>query len=103
LEQGRPRGAPSNICGFDDPTDQVNVTVEPLALGPLQDNGGPTMTHALGADGVAIHVIQEAECRSVVNTKALSAQFLTRHNTSTAQFGASLELGGLRERQINAV
>jgi hypothetical protein len=31
-------------------------------LGPLQDNGGPTMTHALGAGSVAIDVIPGAEC-----------------------------------------
>jgi len=33
-----------NSCGFDQPTDLVNT--DPL-LGPLQDNGGPTFTHAL--------------------------------------------------------
>jgi hypothetical protein len=33
-----------NSCGFDQPTDLINT--DPL-LGPLQDNGGPTSTHAL--------------------------------------------------------
>jgi len=33
-----------NSCGFDDPTDLVNTNP---VLGPLQDNGGPTFTHAL--------------------------------------------------------
>ena len=33
-----------NSCGFDQPTDLINT--DPL-LGPLQDNGGPTFTHAL--------------------------------------------------------
>jgi len=33
-----------NSCGFNQPTDQVNT--DPL-LGPLQDNGGPTFTHAI--------------------------------------------------------
>jgi predicted outer membrane repeat protein len=33
-----------NSCEFDQPTDLVNT--DPL-LGPLQDNGGPTFTHAL--------------------------------------------------------
>ena len=33
-----------NSCGFDQPTDKINT--DPL-LGPLQDNGGPTFTHAL--------------------------------------------------------
>ncbi|MBW2190543.1 MAG: hypothetical protein JRG93_13310 [Deltaproteobacteria bacterium] len=49
-------------CGFDQPTDQVNVTVDDLKLGPLQDNGGPTMTHALGAGSVAIDVIPADMC-----------------------------------------
>jgi hypothetical protein len=33
-----------NSCGFNQPTDKINTN--PL-LGPLQDNGGPTFTHAL--------------------------------------------------------
>jgi uncharacterized repeat protein (TIGR01451 family) len=35
-------------------TDQSNITVAQLKLGPLQNNGGPTMTHALGCGSVAI-------------------------------------------------
>ena len=46
----------------DEPTDQDNVTAEQLNLGPLADNGGPTMTHALGAGSVAIDQIPEADC-----------------------------------------
>jgi len=33
-----------------------------VKLGPLQDDGGPTETHALGAGSVALDVIPEAEC-----------------------------------------
>ena len=51
-----------DTCGFDQSTDQVNVTADALALGPLQDNGGSTMTHALGDGSVAIDVIPGAEC-----------------------------------------
>jgi hypothetical protein len=55
--------SPGDTCGFDpDGTDQVNVTEGELNLGPLQDNGGPTMTHALGDGSVAIDVIPEADC-----------------------------------------
>ena len=54
--------SPGNSCGFDQPTDQVNVSADDLMLGPLQDNGGPTMTHALGNGSVAIDQIPEAEC-----------------------------------------
>jgi hypothetical protein len=54
--------SPGDTCGFDQPTDQVNVNPDDLNLGPLADNGGPTMTHALGAGSVAIDVIPEADC-----------------------------------------
>jgi len=52
----------SGNCGFDEPTDQVNVTPEQLALGPLQDNGGPTETHALGTGSVAIDQVPADDC-----------------------------------------
>jgi hypothetical protein len=54
--------SPGDTCGFDQETDQVNVTADDLKLGPLQDNGGPTMTHALGAGSVAIDQIPAEDC-----------------------------------------
>jgi hypothetical protein len=55
--------SPGNTCGFDpDGTDQVNVTEGQLSLGALQDNGGPTMTHALLPGSVAIDVIPADMC-----------------------------------------
>jgi hypothetical protein len=54
--------SPGDTCGFDQPTDQVNVSADDLKLGELADNGGPTMTHALGEDSVAIDQIPEANC-----------------------------------------
>lgn len=36
------------------PTDQTTISADQLKLGPLQDNGGPTLTHAPGAGSVAI-------------------------------------------------
>ena len=55
--------SPNNTCGFDQITDQVNVTAEDLKLGPLRDNGGPTMTQALGAGSVAIGHIPAVDCQ----------------------------------------
>ena len=52
--------SPGDTCGFDQATDQVNVTTEDLSLGPLADNGGPTETHALLPGSVAIDWIEEA-------------------------------------------
>jgi hypothetical protein len=54
--------SPGDTCGFDQGTDQVNVSADDLKLGPLADNGGPTMTHALEAGSVAIDVIPEDDC-----------------------------------------
>jgi hypothetical protein len=54
--------SPGDTCGFDQSTDQVNVTTEQLALGPLQDNGGPTETHALLPGSIAIDKIPEVDC-----------------------------------------
>ncbi|NNC74223.1 MAG: hypothetical protein HKN93_01805 [Acidimicrobiia bacterium] len=52
--------SPGNTCGFDQPTDQP--AEGQLNLGPLQDNEGPTQTHALLANSVAVDQIPEADC-----------------------------------------
>lgn len=55
--------SPGQTCGLNtDGTDVDDVSAEELKLGPLQDNGGPTETHALGQGSVAIDVIPEADC-----------------------------------------
>ena len=50
--------SPGDTCGFN----QHSVSAEDLKLGPLADNGGPTMTHALLPGSVAIDVIPAEEC-----------------------------------------
>jgi len=54
--------SPGDTCGFDQDSDLFDVTEGQLNLGPLQDNGGPTMTHALGVDSVAIDHIPAVDC-----------------------------------------
>ncbi len=57
--------SPGDTCGFDLTTDKFDVTEAQLNLGPLADNGGPTMTHALGllpTPSVAIDVIPVDSC-----------------------------------------
>jgi predicted outer membrane repeat protein len=58
--------SPGDTCGFDpDGTDQVNVSDIELNIGELADNGGPTMTHALGllpTRSVAIDQIPAEDC-----------------------------------------
>lgn len=54
--------SPFDSCGLDHPTDLVNVTTEQLGLGPLADNGGPTLTHGLLAGSVAIDHVEATAC-----------------------------------------
>jgi hypothetical protein len=59
--------SPGNSCGFDQTGDQPGVTAEELNLGPLADNGGPTLTHKPGDGGfgdgsAAINQIPESDC-----------------------------------------
>jgi hypothetical protein len=62
LSNGYNLESSGDTCGFDQGTDQVNVTGGQLKLGPLADNGGPTETHALLPGSVAIHVIPADMC-----------------------------------------
>ncbi|TFH29912.1 MAG: hypothetical protein E4H00_06050 [Myxococcales bacterium] len=52
--------SPGNTCGFDQATDQP--AEGELNLGPLADNGGPTQTHALLENSVAIDRIPQDNC-----------------------------------------
>jgi hypothetical protein len=54
--------SPGDTCGFDQTGDLVNITEGQLDLGELVNNGGPTMTHALGAESVAIDRIPAMDC-----------------------------------------
>ncbi len=54
--------SPGDTCGFDQEGDQVNVTEGQLDLDALADNGGLTMTHALGEGSAAINVIPADMC-----------------------------------------
>ncbi|MGB8221809.1 MAG: choice-of-anchor Q domain-containing protein [Polyangiales bacterium] len=52
----------TDACGFNESTDLVDVSASALALGPLAENGGPTMTHALLPGSVAIDAIPALMC-----------------------------------------
>ena len=60
--QGYNIESPVDTCGFDQTGDQAGVSADGLALQPLSDNGGPTMTRALGEGSVAIDQIPKADC-----------------------------------------
>ena len=52
--------SPGNTCGFDQTGDRASVP-DPM-LGPLQNNGGPTETHALEEGSPAIDQIPVEDC-----------------------------------------
>ena len=57
--------SPGNTCGLNHASDQYDVSSEVLNLGPLVDNGGPTLTHALltqPQNSAAIDVIPDTHC-----------------------------------------
>jgi hypothetical protein len=54
--------SPGDTCGFDQPTDKASISPDDLKLGPLQDNGGSTETHALLAGSIALDVIPGPSC-----------------------------------------
>jgi hypothetical protein len=58
--------SPGDTCnlwpGYDYDYDWVSVSAAELNLGPLQDNGGPTLTHLPGTGSVAIDRIESWAC-----------------------------------------
>jgi hypothetical protein len=54
--------SPGDSCGFSPPLDRVAVTAMLLKLGPLQDNGGLTLTQAPEPPSDAIDVIDLEDC-----------------------------------------
>jgi hypothetical protein len=55
--------SPGDTCRFNpDQADRIGLSADDLNLGPLEDNGGPTMTHELEAGSVAIDQIPAVDC-----------------------------------------
>jgi hypothetical protein len=55
--------SPGDTCGFDvEKGDLVNVSADELKLKPLDENGGPTETHALESGSAAIDQIPKQAC-----------------------------------------
>ncbi|MGH7966412.1 MAG: choice-of-anchor Q domain-containing protein, partial [Candidatus Binatia bacterium] len=50
-------GNPGTVTAFDEPGDQTGVSTADLGLGPLAANGGPTPTHALDMDSLAVDAV----------------------------------------------
>jgi len=60
--QGGNLESPGNTCGLVHVSDTVGVAASDLGLGPLQNNGGSTSTHALSSGSVAIDSGNDALC-----------------------------------------
>jgi hypothetical protein len=58
-----------DTCGFGEATDQVRISANELALGPLQDNGGPTETHVPDAGSAAVDAIPSSMCEVDVDQR----------------------------------
>jgi hypothetical protein len=63
--------SPGNTCGFDQPTDRPETTAAELNLGPLQDNGGPTMTHALETEPEASFAIDRIPADACLDAEGM--------------------------------
>jgi hypothetical protein len=59
--QGGNIESPGNTCGLNPSIDQVNVHTEDVALGPLKNNGGPTLTR-VPAGPAALDKIRVEDC-----------------------------------------
>ncbi len=64
--------SPGATCGFDQETDQVDVTEGELNLGPLADNGGPTQTHGFVPGSVAMDAIPRKMCEVTKDQRGIS-------------------------------
>ena len=87
--------SPSNTCGFDQPTDLVNVPATALNLGPLADNGGPTRTHALLPGSVAIDWVATEACVNAAGFPLLVDQRGAPRPYGPACDSGSFELGAV--------
>jgi len=93
-------------CTLDQSTDRfIASEVEgfpaaALKLGLLQENGGPTMTHALGQGSVAIDVIPEAQCEVDIDQRLQPRASMCDVGAFEVQQGACL--GSSDQELVNA-
>lgn len=65
VDQGGNLQYPDNDCN-------PSIPVANPLLGPLQDNGGPTMTHALSSGSPAIDNVEEGDCTVSADQRGVS-------------------------------
>jgi hypothetical protein len=64
--------SPGDTCRFDQPSDQVSVLAWELDLGPLRNNGGPTLTQLPGPESVAIDAVAEVDCAVATDQRGIT-------------------------------
>jgi hypothetical protein len=62
--------ADDGSCGLSDPTDHTGP--EPVALGPLQANGGPTLTRAPAPTSPLVNAVPAGSCASPLDQRSVS-------------------------------
>lgn len=82
--------SPGDTCGFSQGSDQPSVAPSALMLGPLQDNGGFTETHAPGAGSVAVNAMVPEDC-AVSLPEPLGDQRYVRRPVGAACDAGSVE------------
>jgi CSLREA domain-containing protein len=83
-------------AGCDNAT---QTTLGALALGPLQDNGGPTPTFNPGASSVALNAADNSICNSGIGAPNFGAGGLDQRGVPRPQ-GSSCDVGAV-EREVN--
>ena len=82
--------SPGVSCGLGGTGDQSSVSALHLALGPLADNGGPTLTHSVADPSYALNQIPAANC-----VDATGAPLTTDQRGSVRPFGSGCEVGAV--------
>ena len=77
--------ASSTTCGFTQPTDKLNQNPQ---LGTLQNNGGPTETHALGTNSPAIDAGTNTGCPATDQRGVLRPRDGDNNGTFVCDIGA---------------
>jgi predicted outer membrane repeat protein len=80
--------SPGDTCGFAQATDQTEVSVDALRLGPLADNGGNTETHAPEPGSAAIDAMSSEDCAMSLNDPRVDQRFINRPMGSGCDAGS---------------
>jgi hypothetical protein len=81
-------GSGANTCGLTATPANGNIIGQPAHLGPLQDNGGPTLTHALLDGSPAIDAGDPAVCADPATVNNRDQRGVSRPQGAQCDIGA---------------